>query len=109
MKLVRGAWKLLVGIKDALVLVAMLLFFGLLFAALNARSRPAAIRDGALVLELNGPIVEQPEDVAPLAMLSGQQIGNQYRLRDVLRAIDLAREDKRVKAIVLDLDKFGGA
>ena len=109
MKLVRGAWKLLVGIKDALVLVAMLLFFGLLFAALNARSRPAAIKDGALVLELNGPIVEQPEDVAPLAMLSGQQIGNQYRLRDVLRAIDLAREDKRVKAIVLDLDRFGGA
>jgi protease-4 len=37
MKLVRGAWKLLVGIKDALVLVAMLLFFGALFAALNAR------------------------------------------------------------------------
>ena len=29
MKLVRGVWKLLVGIKDALVLVAMLLFFGL--------------------------------------------------------------------------------
>ena len=36
MKLVRGAWKLLVGIKDALVLVAMLLFYviyGLVFAA----------------------------------------------------------------------------
>ena len=108
MKLVRGAWKLLVGIKDALVLVAMLLFFGLLFAALNARSRPGAINDGALVLELDGPIVEQPEEVQPMALLSGQQIGNQYRLRDVLRAIDTARDDKRVKAIVLDLDRFGG-
>lgn len=109
MKLVRGAWKLLVGIKDALVLVAMLLFFGLLFAALNARSRPGAIKDGALLLTLDGPIVEQPEDVQPIALLSGSEIGDQYRLRDVLRSIDAARDDTRVKAIVLDLDKFGGA
>ena len=109
MKLVRGAWRLLVGIKDALVLVAMLLFFGALFAALNSRSRPAAVPTGALVLDLNGPIVEQPEEVPPLAMLSGQQVGQQYRLRDVLHALDKARTDDRVKAVVLDLDRFGGA
>ncbi len=109
MKLVRGAWKLLVGIKDALVLVAMLLFFAVIFAALNARQRPSAIGDGALVLKLDGPIVEQPEEVPFTALLSGQQVGKQYRLRDVLRAIDTARTDTRVKAIVLDLDRFGGA
>ncbi|KQT32888.1 signal peptide peptidase SppA [Sphingomonas sp. Leaf412] len=109
MKLVRGAWRLLVGIKDALVLVAMLLFFGALFAALNSRSRPAAIPTGALVLDLDGPIVEQPEEVPPLALVSGQQIGRQYRLRDVLLALDKARTDERVKAVVLDLDRFGGA
>ena len=109
MKLVRGAWKLLVGIKDALVLVAMLLFFGLLFAALNSRPSAPSIKDGALVLDLNGPIVEQPEEVAPLAFLSGQEVGQQYRLRDVVRTIDAARSDDRVKAIVLDLDRFGGA
>ncbi|MFK3890096.1 signal peptide peptidase SppA [Sphingomonas sp. NPDC079357] len=109
MKLVRGAWKLLVGIKDALVLVAMLLFFAAIFAALNARQRPAAIGDGALVLKFDGPIVEQPEEVPLTALVSGQQVGRQYRLRDVLRAIDTARTDDRVKAIVLDLDRFGGA
>ena len=109
MKLVRGAWKLLVAIKDALVLVAMLLFFGLLFAALNSRPTPAAIRDGALVLDLDGPIVEQPEEIAPITFLSGQQIGRQYRRRDVVRALDDARDDDRVKAVVLDLDRFGGA
>ena len=109
MKLVRGAWKLLVGIKDALVLVAMLLFFGLLFAALNSRPSAPTIKDGALVLDLDGPIVEQPEDVPPLAFISGQEIGHQYRLRDVVRTIDAAKDDARVKAIVLDLDRFGGA
>ena len=108
MKLVRGAWKLLVGIKDALVLVAMLLFFAALFAALNARPSATAIRDGALVLDLDGSIVEQPEEIAPFALLSGQRIGHQFRLRDVVRAIDAAKDDAHVKAIVLDLDAFGG-
>lgn len=107
MKLVRGAWKLLVGIKDGLVLVAMLLFFGLLFAALTARPS-TTIGEGALLLDLDGPIVEQPEDPAPLAALSGQPVAAQYRLRDVVRALDAARDDARVKAVVLDLDGFGG-
>ncbi len=108
MKLVRGAWKLLVGIKDALVLVAMLLFFAALFAALNARPSATAIHDGALVLDLDGSIVEQPEEVAPFALLSGQRVGHEFRLRDVVRAIDAAKDDGRVKALVLDLDAFGG-
>ncbi|KQN13968.1 MULTISPECIES: signal peptide peptidase SppA [unclassified Sphingomonas] len=109
MKLVRGAWKLLVGIKDALVLIAMLLFFGLVFAALNARPGTKAIKDGALVLDLNGSIVEQPAEPAAFAALSGQNTPKQFRLRDVVRAIDTARTDGRVKALVLELDGFTGA
>lgn len=109
MKLVRGAWKLLVGIKDALVLIAMLLFFGLVFAALNARPGTKTIKDGALVLDLNGSIVEQPAEPAAFAALSGQNTPRQFRLRDVVRAIDTARTDGRVKALVLDLDGFTGA
>jgi protease-4 len=107
-KLVRGAWRLLVGIKDALVLCAMLLFFGALFAALNARGGGKAIGDGALLLDLNGSVVEQPTEASPLAALSGQAAPRQYRLRDLVRAIDAARDDARVKVVVLDLDRFGG-
>ena len=33
MRFVRAVWKLLVGIKDALVLIFMLMFFGALYAA----------------------------------------------------------------------------
>ncbi len=108
-RLVRGAWKLLVAVKDALVLIALLLFFGLLFAALNARPGAKAIGEGALLLDLNGSIVEQPAEVDTVAALSGRSATKQYRLRDVLRAIDAARTDARVKAVVLDLDRFGGA
>jgi len=108
MKLVRGAWKLMVGIKDALVLIAMLLFFGFLFAALSSKPGPANVHDGALLLAFKGQIVEQPEDVSPFAVLGGSAPVKQYRLRDVVHAIDTAKSDDRVKAIVLDLDQFGG-
>ncbi|UIJ45954.1 signal peptide peptidase SppA [Sphingomonas cannabina] len=106
MKLVRGAWKLLVGIKDALVLILMLLFFGGLFAVLSARPN-TAIRDGALVVALDGRLSEQPEEVDPLASFGGG-VAKETRLRDVVRALDAARTDGRVKAVVLDLDRFAG-
>lgn len=108
MKLVRGAWKLLVGIKDGLVLLFMLLFFIGLFAILSARPNPAAVRDGALVLNLDGMIVEQPSEADPFAALSGGEGPREYRMRDLVRALDAAKTDSRVKAVVLDLDRFMG-
>ena len=108
MKLVRGAWKILVGIKDFLVLVFMLLFFTMLFVALSAKPNPAAIRDGALLVSLDGALVEQPEEVDPFARFTGGDVAKQQRLRDVVRALDAAKSDGHVKAVVLDLDRFTG-
>ncbi|HSX53761.1 MAG TPA: S49 family peptidase, partial [Sphingomonas sp.] len=108
MKLVRGAWKLLVGIKDALVLLFMLLFFIGLFAVLSARPNPAAVRDGALVLNIDGMIVEQPSQADPFAAFGGGETIKEYRMRDLVRALDAAKTDTRVKAVVLDLDRFMG-
>ena len=108
MKLVRGAWKILVGIKDGLVLIAMLLFFGLLFGALSAKPAAVAIADGALVLKLDGAIVEQTAEADPFAAFSGGGAPSEFRLRDVVRALDKAAGDDRVKVVVLDLDSFGG-
>jgi protease IV len=109
MRLVRGAWKILVGVKDGLVLLFMLLFFGALYAGLTARPNAASISDGALVLDLKGSIVEQPEVASPTELLSGSAPTKQYRLSDVIRALDMAAGDERVKAVVLDLDGFMGA
>ncbi|WHU02029.1 MULTISPECIES: signal peptide peptidase SppA [unclassified Sphingomonas] len=108
MKLVKGAWKILVGIKDFLVLVFMLLFFTVLFAALSAKPNAAAIRDGALLVSLDGALVEQPEEADPFAKLGGGDVAKQQRLRDVVRALDAAKTDDHVKAVVLDLDRFMG-
>lgn len=108
MKLVRGAWKILVGIKDGLVLLFMLVFFGALFALLSAKPNAGTIRDGALVLKLDGPIVEQPANPTALGAAQGASPDREFRLRDLVRAIDTAKDDARVKVLVLDLDSYGG-
>lgn len=109
MRFVRGVWRVLVGVKDALVLTLMLLFFGGLYAVLSAGANPAAVRDGALVLDLKGSIVEQPAEIDPFAALAGGgPVTREYRLRDIVMGLEAAATDERVKAVALDLDQFIG-
>ena len=107
MRFVRAVWKLLVGVKDALVLLFMLLFFGGLYAVLSAR--PAAVGEGVLAMDLDGVIVEQPARPDPLAALAGAgNITREFSRRELIAALDEAKDDDRVKAIALDLDGFLG-
>ena len=109
MQFARAAWKFLVAIKDGMVLIAMLLFFGALYALLSSQPNSAAIRDGALLLDLNGVIVEEPAAPTLEDFLAGASNSpREYRLRDVVHAIDASVDDDRVKAIVLDLGRFAG-
>ena len=105
MRFVKAIWKVLVGVKDALVLILMLMFFGGLYAALS--SRPAPVGDGVLVMDLKGVVVEQPAQAAFEDLLSGAGV-REYRLNDLVSALDEARTDDRVKAVALDLDSFLG-
>ena len=109
MAFVKGAWSILVGIKDALVLIFMLIFFSILLGVLTSRPNPAAVEDGALLLNLDGVVVEELSQIDPLAALtSGAQPIKEYRLRDVIRALEGAATDDQVKVVVLDLDRFLG-
>ena len=105
MRFVGAVWKLLVGVKDALVLLLLLLFFAMLYAALSAR--PAAVGDGVLDMTLAGAVVEQPARPSWAEAVGGEVIQD-YRLRDLIAALDSARTDGRVKAVALDLDGFTG-
>lgn len=110
MQFVKGAWKYLVALKDGLVLIAMLLFFAALYGVLSSRPNVAAISEGALLLDLNGVIVEELAQPDLTSFLTGGNQNNvaEYRLRDVVGAIDASVTDDRVKAIVLDLSFFLG-
>lgn len=105
----RKVWHVLVAIKDGLALLFLLLFFLLLFAALSARPNAALVREGALLLKLEGAVVEEPQRIDPLSQLVSMQApATEYRARDLIMALRGAAGDKRIKAVVLDLSRFTG-
>lgn len=109
MAFARKVWKLLVAIKDGLALVFLLLFFLALYAALTMRPNVAAVQKGALLLRLDGAIVEEPKEVDPISVLLSRQAPvSEYRARDIVRALRLAAKDDRIKAVVFDLSRFTG-
>nr|WP_279614824.1 signal peptide peptidase SppA [Sphingomicrobium astaxanthinifaciens] len=100
-------WKLLVGIKDALALLLLLLFFALLYAALRGTPDPV-LGEGVLVVDLDGIVVEEAAPAAPFATLTGQPVLREWALPDLLAALAAAKDDDRVAAVALDLDGFLG-
>ena len=105
MKFAGAIWKLLVGIKDFMVLVLLLMFFGLLYAALN--TRPAPVGSGVLAMRLDGRVVEQPARQDWADVVGGTAIRD-HRLRDLVAALDAAKDDDRVKAVAIDVDGMMG-
>lgn len=108
MRVFGTVWRVLVGIKDGLVLIFMLLFFGLLYAALTARPYAGTVREGALLLDLSGAIVEQPTATEPMDVLTGSPLAQEQRLHDLVHGLEEAAGDSRIKAVALDLDSFTG-
>jgi protease-4 len=109
MEFARKVWKVLVAVKDGLALVLLLLFFGVLYAALSARPGAAAVHEGALLISLDGFVVEEPAIPDPLTMLVSQQAPmGEHRARDVVRALRTAAEDDRITSVALDLTGFMG-
>lgn len=112
MEFARKVWKLLVGIKDALVLALLLLFFGGIYAVLSIRPTPGQVSDGALVVQLDGAVVEEAAEVTTSALLLAQttngDIPRDIRARDVQRALRLAASDPKIKLVAMDLSRFRG-
>jgi protease-4 len=109
MAFARKIWTLLVAIKDALALLFLILFFLALYAALTLRPSAGPVEEGALVLKLDGDIVEEPRNESPLReLVAPGELTRQYRARDIVRALRLAAKDDRIKAVVLDLSNFTG-
>ena len=84
----RFVWKILVGIKDGLALLFLLLFFVAIYAVLTVRpgAGGAYMRGGALYVPIEGPVVEEKTRIAPMQLLlSGETPARQIRLRDLVR------------------------
>jgi protease IV len=109
MAFAQKVWKLLVAIKDGMALILLLLFFMALYGVLTMRPNVGQVQKGALLLKLDGGIVEEPSSIDPIAALLSQQAPvGEYRARDVVRALRTAAKDDRVTAVVFDLSRFTG-
>ncbi len=116
---IKGFGKLLIGLllvlQGIIGLVVLILFVGVISAAMNgvAGSKDAGVKvpDGAaLVLNPNGVLVEQSENVDPFEQALQEAYGanepSQIEVHDLVRVIREAKDDKRIKAIVLNIGRL---
>lgn len=92
--------------------VASIFLLILLIALAGIYAQDPQIRvpdNAALVIAPKGVIVEQSSVPEFAELLTGQSPTAETQLRDILKAMELAREDDAIRAIVLDLDKMTGA
>lgn len=107
LKILGTIWRVVVGIKDVLVLAMLALFFIAVSVGLSGGA-PAVVPDGAaLVVSIDGGIVDQASETTALDAVNGN-VSGEVQVRDLVTAIDRAAADARIKALVLDLNLFTG-
>jgi protease-4 len=106
-----GIWRGVDGARRFTMNLIFLIFVILFFAACWGGGAPHVPSSGILVLAPSGEIVEQlsgdPLERAVMALESPAI--QETLLSDLVRAIDRAREDDRIRLMVIDLDLFLGA
>lgn len=116
---VKGFGKLVIGflllLQGLIGLVFLLLFIGVAVSISNGmaggQAAGGAVQAGsALLLNPNGILVEQGEEKDPFEAFFEQAYGLEepapVEVHDVVRAIRKAKEDDRIKALVLDLGQL---
>jgi protease-4 len=100
-----GLWLALDGLRKFLHLLLLLVIFGFAVGALRT-SIPRIEDNSALVIAPRGEIVEQlTGDAVDQAIARAQGVRQaETLLWDLIDALQAARKDKRIKAVVLDLD-----
>lgn len=104
-------WNAVTTAKNFTTNVLFLLIVIFILVVLFTAEAVTVPESGALVLNPTGTIVEQKRAIDPFTRLTS---GNQDEepeslLRDILKALDAAAGDKRIKAVVLDLHGLNGA
>jgi protease IV len=110
MKIIRGIWRGLDRLRRVLHLIVLLMLFAVVLAALVPET-PVVPDSAALLLAPEGALVEQLSgDAFDLAVAKARGLPMQETLmKDLVDAIRLARDDDRIKTLVLQLDGLTGA
>ena len=112
-KLFKTLWTIINTSRKVLLNVIFLL---ILFAFIGATGQEEIKipESTALVLNLNGDIVEQKREVDPMSVFMNEALGQQEEkpevlLADVLKVINKAAADNRVRVLVLHLHRMNNA
>jgi protease IV len=95
-------------------LIFILLFIGFLSILMKDNNKIIVPNDSALVLKLAGSIVIEKRGVDPFEEFMQEAFendnqDNEILLQDVLLTIENAKQDNRIKVLVLDLQQLSGA
>ncbi|GJM08026.1 MAG: protease [Lysobacteraceae bacterium] len=105
-RLFEGLWTIIDGTRRVVLNLLFLFIVAIIFAAMMSDQSIVVKEKTALVLAPNGIIVDEysrePVDIALDRALDREL--PETRLRDVIRAIDRAREDDRISHLVLHPD-----
>jgi protease-4 len=107
--LIRGFWQGLSAcrvIAGNLVVLALIILFISIFLYDGKKDIPA---NAALILSPQGDIVIQKTETMLSSRLMGEASREETLLKDIIDVIDHAKDDQRVKALVLDLHEMGRA
>ncbi|WP_428408764.1 signal peptide peptidase SppA [Hyphococcus sp.] len=120
---IKGFAKLIIGmllmLQGLIGLIVLILIVGVMVEVTNGiagsdeKVSVSIPDDAALVLDPNGVLVELAEDVNPLEVLRQEAYGvsepTQIEVHDLVRVIRAAKDDKRIKGLVLDLGALGAS
>lgn len=110
--IIRRSYRALMKFISALRLLVLnlvfLAFLVVLAVVISSSKLPTIPEKGALVLNIEGTLVDQKTYVEPVSQLLGESNPEQREtlLSDVIKAIDYARDDDRINTLVLSLDYF---
>ncbi len=109
MSFLKSVWHLLVGIKDLLALLFLLLVFAIVWASISLTTASVRTPSGAaLLIDLDGVLVDQASEPSLLASLAGDTVVPESDAAVLVKAIDAAAADPAIRMIALDLDGFMG-
>ncbi|GAB3035779.1 signal peptide peptidase SppA [Bowmanella dokdonensis] len=109
-----GIWSVLNFTRNLIFNLIFLLIVGaILVAVFSDENKVIVPADSALVLDLKGKLVIEKTAVDPFEKfmqeaLEEQEDNPEVLLRDVIFAIDNAKQDRRIKTLVLDLHGLEG-
>ncbi|QXC35694.1 signal peptide peptidase SppA [Aeromonas sp. FDAARGOS 1407] len=112
--LFRSLWRLLNFTRLMLVNLLFLLVVLVIVVSFGQKEAPVAPIEGALTLNLNGVLVEQRSQTDPTVQLlrqmdSSDEQPSEIVLSDLLWAIHNAKDDDRIKALVIKPQGLQGA